>query len=127
MRTEVIGDALAEKNRVRLQRFRRENPEWNRDKNAKWKAANLEKYAAHKRVEYAILVGKLRTLPCEFCGTTESVHAHHDNYDYPLNVIWLCQTHHIQRHRDLDDGADHLMPARAVVPRSKASFHGGVI
>jgi len=82
-------------------RMRAENPQWNREKNARWKAANREKYLAHKRVEAALRFGKLARQPCERCGATDLVHAHHDDYARPLDVMWLCPTHHRERHREL--------------------------
>lgn len=37
--------------------------------------------------------GKLRPQPCEVCGETK-VEKHHDDYSKPLQVRWLCRTHH---------------------------------
>lgn len=96
-------------NRERLQRLRRERPEWNRAKNAAWKAANPEKYRAHKAVENAIKAGTLQREPCERCGVTERVHAHHDDYAKPREVRWLCPTHHRERHREME--AEHAGPS----------------
>ena len=56
------------------------------------------KYKAHSMVNNAIKGGKLFPEPCEICGITESVHAHHDDYAKPLNVRWLCAAHHHQWH-----------------------------
>lgn len=56
------------------------------------------KYKAHTLVNNAIRDGKLFCEPCEICGITESVHAHHDDYAKPLNVRWLCAAHHHQWH-----------------------------
>ena len=36
--------------------------------------------------------------PCEVCGDTIS-EAHHDDYDKPLDVRWLCFRHHRSHHR----------------------------
>ena len=36
-------------------------------------------------------------IKCEICGK-EKTHAHHDDYDKPLNVRWLCAEHHRQWH-----------------------------
>ena len=70
--------------------------------NAKWQAKNRDKYIAHKRVETAIKSGRLSPKPCERCGETKAVHAHHDDdYSKPLEVIWLCAIHHRERHREL--------------------------
>lgn len=60
----------------------------------RWKTENREKMLAHKKVYNAIKRGKLVRMPCEICGTTLAIHAHHENYDAPLDVIWLCRKHH---------------------------------
>lgn len=39
--------------------------------------------------------------PCERCNSTLNVHAHHDDYSRPLDVIWLCPIHHKERHKEL--------------------------
>jgi hypothetical protein len=36
--------------------------------------------------------------PCEICGA-EKADAHHDDYSKPLDVRWLCETHHSEHHR----------------------------
>lgn len=41
----------------------------------------------------AIRLGILVCRPCEVCGKTK-VEAHHDDYDKPLDVRWLCKDHH---------------------------------
>ncbi len=84
-----------------FKRWRAENPELNRAKNEKWKAANREKYLAHKAVEYAVRIGRLQKRPCERCGTNTQVHAHHDDYSRRLDVRWLCPIHHRDRHREM--------------------------
>ncbi len=66
-----------------------------------WQRANKEKRIAHKAVEWAIERGELTKKPCEYCGTTEKIHAHHDNYARLLNVMWLCAKHHYQRHTEI--------------------------
>lgn len=72
---------------------------------------NKENYAAKKRsrqrnsskhksvsaVYHAIKAGKLVRQPCEECGA-EKAEAHHDDYAKPLEVRWLCRSHHRQWH-----------------------------
>jgi hypothetical protein len=71
---------------------------------AKWLAANkgtphfVAQRRAHHIVENEILRKRLTRLPCEKCGTKESVHAHHEDYAKPLDVKWLCVAHHRQHH-----------------------------
>ncbi len=49
----------------------------------------------------AVRDGRLVRKPCEVCGTTERVQAHHDDYSKPLEVRWLCFVHHRQAHGQL--------------------------
>lgn len=72
-----------EQNRRNIKRYRKSNPE-----------ANL----AHHIVNNAIRSGKLIKKPCDVCGTIKLVHAHHDDYSKPLDVRWLCATHHRAHH-----------------------------
>lgn len=66
----------------------------------RWTAANAEKRAAHKAVERALARGELTRQPCERCGAANA-NAHHDDYSRPLAVMWLCQRHHAERHKEI--------------------------
>lgn len=55
----------------------------------------------HAIASKAIARGRLVPQPCEVCGRMEkhsdgrsSVHAHHDDYNKPLEVRWLCDQDH---------------------------------
>ena len=37
--------------------------------------------------------------PCLLCGSMSTV-KHHENYDKPLNVIWLCRNCHSKYHNN---------------------------
>ena len=56
------------------------------------------KRAAHVAVGNALRDGKLTRQPCETCG--DRAQAHHDDYSKPLDVRWLCTTHHAEWHRN---------------------------
>lgn len=49
--------------------------------------------------KYYIKTGKLYKGLCEICGSS-NVEAHHDDYDKPLQVRWLCRKHHLEHHRN---------------------------
>lgn len=48
--------------------------------------------------DYGFLIKR----PCEKCGAP-SDHKHHEDYDRPLDVVWLCRKCHIQLHVDERD------------------------
>jgi hypothetical protein len=56
-----------------------------------------ERQSARAAVKRAIASGKMVKQPCEKCGL-EKAHAHHDDYSKPLDVRWLCHTHHVEVH-----------------------------
>lgn len=62
------------------------------------RAKHPVKYAARSAVGAAIKAGVLTRNPCEACGNLRA-HAHHDDYSKPLDVRWLCTTHHAEWHR----------------------------
>ena len=68
---------------------------------AKRKASGA--HQANSAVTVALRSGKLVPQPCERCGSTEHVHAHHEDYSKPLEVMWLCRRCHGQRHREMKD------------------------
>ena len=57
-----------------------------------------KKYRAHQMVRYAIKSGSLHPEPCIECQRTEGAHAHHGDYEKPLNIRWLCPPCHKQWH-----------------------------
>lgn len=56
------------------------------------------KTAARVQVRDAIRRGLIERQPCESCGASRA-QAHHDNYGKPLDVRWLCTTHHAEWHK----------------------------
>lgn len=54
---------------------------------------------ARRMVRDAIASGELAKQPCEVCGS-EPTEAHHDDYNYPLKVRWLCSACHAEWHRN---------------------------
>ena len=61
-----------------------------------WREKNPDGMRAHSAVSHAINNGKISRGVCEVCG--EKGHAHHDDYNYPLIIRWLCPLHHARHH-----------------------------
>lgn len=83
---KATGKAYYLKHRAkRLEYFKQENPFTKQSR---------------RKVSYAIERGKLeRGTCCEDCETTdEKIYGHHEDYNKPLEVIWLCQSCHMRRH-----------------------------
>ncbi|MCP1173764.1 hypothetical protein [Ralstonia chuxiongensis] len=64
-----------------------------------------EHHKARRLVRTAIETGRMTRQPCEVCGT-KPAQAHHDDYSKPLDVRWLCPTHHREHHAKAT-GASH--------------------
>lgn len=64
-----------------------------------WKKANPEKVKAGAIALYAIKTSKLVPEPCILCGV-KTVQAHHEDYNKPLKVTWLCSVHHSRLHSE---------------------------
>jgi len=58
---------------------------------------NPAKARARRMVHLHVKRGNLTRKPCEVCAA-EPADAHHDDYTRPLDVRWLCRSHHRQWH-----------------------------
>ena len=50
------------------------------------------------KLQSAVSEKKVKKLPCVICKKTKKIHGHHFDYSKPLDVIWLCDHHHIVVH-----------------------------
>lgn len=81
--------------------FRRREREYSNNHRAKF---SDERRRAHVAAGCALAAGKLIRQPCEVCGSGRYVEAHHDDYAKPLDVRWLCKSHHRQHHHKFGPG-----------------------
>jgi len=63
----------------------------------RYKKNNKQKVKATRKIAYYLSKGYIEKKPCIICGDTKA-HAHHPDYNYPLDVIWLCPKHHKEEH-----------------------------
>lgn len=64
-------------------------------------SASNSYHPMHAAVRRAVQSGALTRRPCEKCGDFPT-QAHHDDYDKPLDVRWLCPSCHSREHRPTD-------------------------
>lgn len=64
----------------------------------KYKSANKHKIKMRSILNKALLKGTVVKSSCVICGN-KKVEAHHDDYTKPLDIKWLCRSHHGAWHR----------------------------
>lgn len=101
---------LPKRRQLRKENYRRRTAtkagrkrEW--QKKEEWRRRNKVKRAAHAITSNAVRTGRLIKQPCIRCGSRRNIHAHHEDYFKPLEVMWLCRTCHGKRHRELNEKA----------------------
>ncbi|KKM01344.1 hypothetical protein LCGC14_1795370 [marine sediment metagenome] len=63
--------------------------QYNQEHYAEEKPKNQTRSATKRLVK----LGVIKKMPCGICGDGNS-QAHHPDYTQPLEVVWLCQSHH---------------------------------
>lgn len=68
-----------------------------------WRKLNPEKCRARSLVYVALKSGKLKKPKhCSNCGLERKLLAHHDDYEFPLKIRWLCYSCHQKLHNGID-------------------------
>lgn len=93
-----VSEGARDRQRERLRQFMESNPDYRSVSSRKHRETHPDKVRARQAAAYARRAGRLVPLPCAECGAAK-VEAHHEDYSKPLDVVWLCRTHHIARHR----------------------------
>lgn len=57
--------------------------------------------SAYAKLQNAKIAGLMTLGPCEQCSSTENIDGHHEDYDKPLEVLWLCRRCHMLLHAEL--------------------------
>lgn len=67
------------------------------------------KYLAHKKVQLAVLTGVLvKPMYCQLTGVrADNLHAHHEDYNKPLEVIWCTPQAHARLHAEKRKGVNN--------------------
>lgn len=79
-------------------RYRQNNLDRHAEYQRNYRAKNPETTKAHSVINTLKRQNKITPQPCEVCGE-EKVEAHHDDYNEPTKVRWLCKKCHMKWHR----------------------------
>ncbi len=90
--------------RENARRGRAADPSANTAATGEWRKRNPKKRRVQRMVQKAVADGALARQLCEVCGN--HAEAHHDDYDKPLDVRWLCTRHHNAWHVEHGEGAN---------------------
>lgn len=71
-----------------------------KERTEEYKKKYPEKIKARYTLNNAIKRGEIKRQPCEVCGGAKA-EAHHDNYDKPLEIKWLCPKCHAEYHKSM--------------------------
>jgi hypothetical protein len=112
---ETHAEQIYERNKRYVENNREKAREWTAKANRTWRknhrsefqqmirdylARHPERLKAKTAVYLATQSGKLiRPDHCEFCKRRCKPHAHHDDYEKPLEVVWLCSPCHKEADR----------------------------
>lgn len=95
--------------RVELKRRYGKTPQGKENLNKyrkKWLESNTIKRSAQIILGNAVKRGALiKPRECQECGNeNKRIHGHHDDYNYPMVVRWLCPKCHTKWHRENGSG-----------------------
>ena len=76
---------------------KREYRELQNKRYKKYLIKNGDKHKIRQMVRNAVRDGRLEKQDCEVCG--DKAEAHHEDYSKPLEVLWLCKKHHMEKHK----------------------------
>ena len=88
-------------NKKRINKLRKEYRKEGRcghSSHARYRKAHPDRIKARSILTVALNSGKIKPEPCEVCGTLKKIHGHHNDYNKPLEIRWLCRKHHIELH-----------------------------
>lgn len=88
---------IKEETRIYRRKWDKDNRGIRREIEIRYKIKYPEKKIAHQEARHK---AKMKS-NCEYCGETEGLHKHHEDYSKPLEVVTLCNDCHHKLHRGI--------------------------
>jgi len=60
---------------------------------------NIKRYKAALIIANMRHRGEYHPKPCVKCGSDKNVEGHHEDYDKPKELTWLCKVCHLEHHK----------------------------
>ena len=107
----------------------KQNPEWIKKEKERVRLKQLKQKGKPRTIIYSeikskIASGEITKLPCEVCGK-EKAQGHHEDYNKPYDLVWLCIRHHQDRHihlRNAKDLEQEPMPINYFIKSLQVTF-----
>jgi hypothetical protein len=96
-RAGPMGDAIRRADREYQRKKRARLKGYKTEEHRKYRLNNPVKSRAQTVLNIAVRSGKILRKPCSVCNDPNS-HGHHEDYEKPLDVLWLCPIHHKEAH-----------------------------
>lgn len=93
-----VLSAIRLSDREYQRRRRAQNPQWKARQTLEYYHKNKEKIKAHRLIHKQLMTGQMKKLPCQICNASTHIQGHHPDYSKPLEVVWLCPSHHKLEH-----------------------------
>src|SRR5690606_38487088 len=112
-----VKQALLQRERVHVYRDQQKATRTRTRRAKRWPRSPQDpvKAAARRAVVYAVRTGRLvKPACCEDCHQQKparELHGHHEDYDRPLDVAWLCAPCHMKRHRKYPEAIPQIQEA----------------
>lgn len=93
VQTKEYNAEYYQNNKERISKYKKE-----------WREDNIKECNAREMFYQAFLEGSIkRPCKCNRCDIECTPEGHHEDYDKPLCVEWLCKKCHINEHRFIED------------------------
>lgn len=96
---EVNAEKSREYHRTYDSKMYKLKPDRERARRKRYQEKYPHRIKANRLLNQAVKLGTIIKQSCETCGSPKAV-AHHSDYTRPLDVLWLCDLHHKQWHRE---------------------------
>lgn len=88
-----------QQNKKSIKKYQKKNPDKVIKSTLNWRKKNKKKRNAQSMLQRYVKIGKIiKPVICENCKLKKDLQGHHEDYNKPLDVNWLCAECHKNKH-----------------------------